>query len=541
MNATPIKLRRYLVQFSSHNVPQVFTDVLVIGSGIAGLRAALEASEHGRVVLVTKAEMKDGSTAAAQGGIAVVLGEGDTVEGHVRDTLEAGQQLCDEPVVRMVVEEGRGGVRELMALGVQFDREDGELAFTREGGHGRARILHANGDATGASIEDVLCARVRENADIQVLEDTFAVDLLTAQGRCDGVLAWQPERGQLMVRATQTILATGGCGHVYRETTNPDVATGDGIAMAFRAGAELQDMEFMQFHPTTLYVAGARRHLLSEAMRGEGGVLRNRAGERFMERYHPQAELAPRDIVSRAIIEEVRRTQYPHVFLDVTHIDAERLALRFPTIQQVCAGFGIDIRREMIPVRPAAHYTVGGVKVDADGRTSIPGLLACGEVASTGLHGANRLGSNSLLEGLVFGKRSGRAAGTAVEAMTEPQSLRSIQGIGEAPSYGTLDLADVENSLRALMWRNIGVIRSLPLLDEAEAKITFWCRYVMDKQFESPRGWQVQNLLTTARLITMCARQREESRGTHYRQDFPESRPEWTRHIVVCRPGDGWL
>lgn len=541
MNEKPIRLRRYLVQFTSHSIPQVFTDVLVIGSGIAGLRAALEASKFCNVLVVTKGALSDGSTNDAQGGIAAALSMSDSVDAHVEDTLKVGQELCDEEVVRMVASEGRDLVRELIALGVRFDREGDQIAFTREGGHSCARILHADGDATGASIEAVLCRHVRGNPNITIMEHAYSLDLLTIQGTCDGALVWQADRGFLMVRARQTILATGGCGQIYRETTNPEVVTGDGFAMAFRAGAELQDMEFVQFHPTTLYVAGARRYLISEATRGEGGILRNRAGERFMPNYHPDAELAPRDVVSRAIIQEMTRTQYANVFLDLTHVGSERLIQRFPNIHRFCLGFGIDIGTDLIPVRPAAHYMVGGVRVDRDGRTSVPALFAAGEVACTGLHGANRLGSNSLLEGLVYGCRAGRTAGQAVRDQREPQSLRSIQGITEEPSYGTLDLGDVLNSLKSLMWRNLGVVRGGPALEEAQQKITFWCRYVMDKQFEEPHGWQLQNMLTVARLIAVCARQREESRGTHFRSDWPEPRPEWRRHIVVGNPGDGWL
>lgn len=541
MNKKPIKLSRYLVQFSSYNTPQVFTDVLVIGSGIAGHRAALEASKYGPVTIVTKGRLYEGSTNSAQGGIAVAISPADDVESHVRDTLNTGQGLSDEEVVRGVVTEGVSLVRELMDLGVEFDREKGRLAFTREGGHSCPRILHADGDATGASIEKVLCERVRENPNIQIIEDAFAIDLLTIQECCDGALVWQKQRGYLMIRAKQTILATGGCGQVYRETTNPDVVTGDGVAMAFRAGVELQDMEFMQFHPTTLYVAGAKRYLISEAMRGEGGILRNKNGERFMPAYHPDAELAPRDVVSRAIITELEKTQYPHVYLDATHIPRARLDKRFPTIRQICAGFGIDISVDLIPVRPSAHYMVGGVRVDHDGRTNICNLYACGEVSCTGLHGANRLGSNSLLEGLVYGYRSGRIAGEASQKKSRPLSLRTIQGVARQSAYGQLDLDDVLNSLRSLMWRNVGVVRDQQALDDAETRITFWCRYVMDKQFEGPGGWEVQNLLTVARLITMSARQREESRGTHWRADFPDPRPEWCRHILVCNPGDDWL
>ncbi len=374
------------------------------------------------------------------------------------------------------------------------------------------------------------------------MEDTFALDLLTLEGACHGALVWSEARGLIMVRAKQTVLATGGCGLVYRETSNPPVATGDGVAMAFRAGASLQDLEFVQFHPTTLYVAGASRALISESMRGEGAILRNRDGERFMPRYHEAAELAPRDVVSRSIIEEMARTKHTNVYLDARHMEAaEFLESRFPTIVGLCRTFGLEPSQDLIPVRPAAHYTIGGVRTDLEGRTAIANLLACGEVACTGLHGANRLGSNSLLEGLVFGRRCARTAAESLEAMAGPLSVHALQGLPQEPAYGSLNLADVENSLRSVMWRCVGVVRDAPDLDEAMESITFWCRYVMDKEFEGPEGWQLQNMLTVARLITMFARQREESRGAHYREDFPETSDNWLRHIVVANAGEEWL
>jgi L-aspartate oxidase len=345
----------------------------------------------------------------------------------------------------------------------------------------------------------------------------------------------------MMVRAKQTILASGGCGRVYRETTNPDVCTGDGIAMAFRAGAMLQDLEFVQFHPTALYVAGASRALISESLRGEGGILRNRNGERFMLRYHPDGELAPRDLVSRSIVEEMKRTGHTHVFIDVRHMSRTYLEERFPTITRLCDRFGLNVAEDLIPVRPAAHYHIGGVTVDENGRSDIANLLACGEVAWTGVHGANRLGSNSLLEGLIFGRRAGAAAARACEAMPEALPLHAIQGLPQEPAYGSLNLADVDNSLRSLMWRSASVERNQQGLDEAIDMITFWCRYVMDKEFDSPDGWRLQNMLIVARLIAMSARQRQESRGVHYRTDFPETSEDWRRHIVVVNTGQEWL
>jgi L-aspartate oxidase len=345
----------------------------------------------------------------------------------------------------------------------------------------------------------------------------------------------------MMIRAKQTILAAGGCGRVYRETTNPPVVTGDGYAMGFRAGAAIQDMEFMQFHPTTLYVAGASRALISEAVRGEGAVLVNREGERFMIRYHPDAELAPRDVVSQSIVEEMRRTGHTNVYLDARNLTSQAFEKRFPTIFGLLRSFELDPSQDLVPVRPAAHYMIGGLQTDMGGRTSIANLLACGEVACTGLHGANRLGSNSLLEGAVFGKRCAETARRNVEGMTEPLSVHALQGLPQEPAHGHLNLGDVSNSLKSLMWRSAGVVRDGDGLDEAVEMITFWCRYVMDKEFQDPQGWELQNMLTVARLVVMSARQREESRGVHFRRDFPDTSPDWKRHIVVANSGEDWL
>jgi L-aspartate oxidase len=537
----PLRLRRYLVHFSSYNVPQVFADVLVLGSGVAGLSTALALPPDVSAAVVTKGQLHQSSTAEAQGGVAAAISGEDSPEAHYQDTIDAGCGLCDPEAVRVVTEEGPDRIDELIELGVQFDRADGRLALTQEGGHRRRRILHANGDATGRAIEDVITERARERDSLEIYEGTFALDLLTLDGACHGALVWHPSHGLMMVRAKQTVLATGGCGRIFRETTNPSVATGDGLAMAFRAGASLQDMEFVQFQPTTLYVAGASRALISEAMRGEGAVLVNRNEERFMPDYHEDAELAPRDVVSRSIIEEMARTQHTNVYLDVRAMSPEYLEERFPTITGLCRRFGLEPSDDLIPVRPAAHYMIGGVRTDLRGRTAIKHLLACGEVACTGLHGANRLGSNSLIEGLVFGKRCAETAVENLKAMREPLSVHALQGLPQEPAYGNLNLADVENSLRSVMWRSAGVVRDGAQLDEALDMITFWCRYVMDKEFENPDGWQLQNMLTVARLVGMCARQREESRGVHHRSDYPETSEDWQRHIVIANTGEDWL
>lgn len=537
----PLRLRRYLVHFSSYNIPQIFTDVLVLGSGIGGASAVLGLPEDVSVLLVTKGDLREGSTNEAQGGVAAAMGAGDSPQAHFEDTVEAGCGLGNEEAVRVVTNEGRKRIQELIQMGVCFDRSGSEFSLTREGGHRRARVLHANGDATGLAITQTVSAQMRAREQVKISADTFALDLLTLDGVCHGALIWNEAHGLMMVRAKQTILATGGCGRIYRETTNPSVVTGDGVAMAFRAGASLQDLEFVQFHPTTLYVAGASRALISETVRGEGGVLRNRDGERFMPRYHPDGDLAPRDVVSRSIIEEMKRTQHTNVYLDVREMSSEYFEGRFPTITSLCRRFGLDPAEDLIPVRPSVHYMIGGVRTDLDGRTDVANLLACGEVACSGLHGANRLGSNSLLEGLVFGRRCAETAAATLARMGEPLSVHALQGLPQDPAYGSLNLTDVADSLKSLMWRNAGVMRTAERLDEALDMITFWCRYVMDKEFEDPQGWQLQNMLTVARLIVMSARQREESRGVHHRTDFPDTSPDWRRHIVTSNTGEEWL
>jgi len=536
-----LRLRRYLVHFSSHNIPQLFTDVLVIGSGIAGLTAALQAAAAGSVLVVTKGELCESTTNEAQGGIAAAVGSGDSISLHFEDTVKGGAGLCEEHMVRVLTDEAPMRIKDLERWGVRFDTDNRHLALGREGGHSKARILHADGDATGAAIAKALSQRTLQQDGIDVLERTFAIDLLTLNGACHGALIWNRTHGLMMAHAKQTVLASGGCGRLFRETTNPPVVTGDGLAMAFRAGAELTDLEFMQFHPTTLYVAGASRALISEAVRGEGGILRNKSGERFMPRYHPDAELAPRDTVSLSILQEMKRTQHTHVYLDMTGMSRERLQQRFPTITALCDSFGLNVAEDMIPVRPAAHYMIGGVKVNENCQTNVRNLLACGEIACTGVHGANRLGSNSLLEGLVFGHRAAAYAAANLKTMQEPLPVHAIQGLPQRPAYGTLNLVDVENSLKSLMWRNVGVERNQRDLDDAMDTITFWCRYMMDKEFEQVKGWELQNMLTVARLVAMSARQREESRGVHYRTDFPHISENWRRHIIVANTGPEWL
>ncbi len=553
----PITQRRYLIPFKVARLPQQVTDVLVIGGGVAGLRAAIAAADVGCEVLVlTKESVDRSNTWYAQGGIAAVLQPMDTFESHAEDTKICGAGLCDDSAVKVAVYEGPKRVLELLQWGAHFDKQTGnayDLAFGLEGGHSFARILHAYGDATGRELATTLINTTKARESVRVIENSFVIDLLTdgngggngmSTGRCIGALALID--GQIQVIwARQTILASGGAGQLFRESTNPKIATADGHAMAYRAGATLQDMEMVQFHPTTLYVAGASRALITEAVRGEGGRLIDRNGHRFMTDYHEAGELAPRDVVSRAIVEQVRKTHYTHVFLDVRHLPTREFRERFPQLSTLCDQFDIDPGKDLIPVHPAMHYIIGGVDADDTGRSSLPGLYAIGEASCTGLHGANRLASNSLLEGLAFGARAGEDAARAAKAdkLEFPQNLEHRI----PPSSKTeLDLVDVRNSLRSVMWRNVGIERDGERLAETREIIAFWSRYVMDKTFD-PRsglpeeqataGWELQNMLTACFLVTTAAYTRTESRGAHFRLDYPDrDDSHWRIHLLWRRP-----
>ncbi len=528
---------RYLVPFHPKQVPHFFTDVLIIGGGLAGYRAALAIDSDLSALLVTKSTRWESNTSYAQGGIAGVLSPEDRFEDHVADTIEAGGSLCDSRIVEMVVREGPRLIRELIDWGANFDRSGDQLALGREGGHRRQRIVHAQGDATGRELIRVMLDRVEVAPNIAIWENTFTIDLLTVDGVCRGAIVWNPQHGKTLIWARQTILCTGSAGQVYRETTNPEIATGDGLAMAYRAGAELRDMEFVQFHPTVLYIAGSARHLITEAIRGEGGRLIDRDGYRFMFDYDPRGELAPRDIVSRAIVAQMAKTQHPCVYLDLSHLQPEAVRARFPGIAAICARFNLDLARDRIPVRPGAHYMMGGVIIDDEGRTSIPGLWAAGEVTSSGLHGANRLASNSLLEALCFGERAGRAAGAAAKQTPEELRPALISNPRIESVEDQLDLVDISNSLKSLMWRYVGVRRLGEGLREAARQIDHWCQYVLSRQFAKPVGWELQNMLIVSRLIIEAALIREETRGSHVRIDFPETDDvNWRRHITLRIP-----
>lgn len=525
-------VRRYLVGFHWRRTPHYFTDILILGAGLAGLRAALAVEPKLDVLVITKDRLPESSSFYAQGGIASVVDAGDRFEDHEQDTLRAGDGLCDPEVVARVVREAPKEIETLQNWGARFDVEGpGKLKLGREGGHSYNRIVHV-GDATGQEVMRVVIAQARQRPHITIWEDTFTLDLLTLEGRCVGTVVFR--RGEaLLVWARQIILATGGAGQLFRETTNPPVATGDGIAMAWRAGAAVRDMEFMQFHPTVLYVAGSARYLITEAARGASAVLRDRFGHRFMPEVHPHAELAPRDIVARAIVRQMEKTQHPCVYLDMSHLDADKIRRDFPGIARICGNFGLDLTRDWIPVRPAAHYMIGGVRVDLEGRTNLPGLWACGEVTSSGLHGANRLASNSLLESLVYGRWCGEGASRAAVQERAPERPQPITAPA-ASCEDSLNLTDIRNSLQSLLWRKAGIVRTGEGLHEALRDVLFWARYVLALEFRQPAAWELQNLLTNAWMVVWSALQRQESRGVHYRQDYPQrDDAHWLRHISV--------
>jgi L-aspartate oxidase len=541
---------RYLVSFGPKRVPHCFTDILILGGGLAGLRAALAVDPRLSVTVVTKDDLQGSSSQWAQGGIAGVVDPEDRFDNHVADTLTAGCGLCHEDVVDSVIREAPARIAELIAWGTRFDARDGVLELGREGGHSHHRIVHALGDATGREVMRAVIERTQGLANLSVWPDTFTIDLVTHEGVCRGAIVWNPKHGKTLVWARRTILATGGAGQLYRESTNPPGSSGDGMALAWRAGAEVRDMEFMQFHPTVLYIAGGARSLITEAVRGAGAWLVDRDGRRFMSEFDPRGELAPRDVVSRAITVVMHRTHHANVYLDLSHLDPDVVHRRFPGMAAICAKFGLDLARDRIPVRPGAHYMIGGVSVDGAGRTSVPGLLAAGEVTSSGLHGANRLASNSLLEGLVYGARAGEAASADVladpeaadEAFVVPpiaEARPAIDPGNGADAAAALDLADIRNSLRALMWRHVGVERSGESLAEALATVEGWCRYVLPRQFADPQGWQLQNMLEVARLMIRSAIDRVETRGVHFRADHPLANDAWRAHLVWRRGQPG--
>jgi len=509
-------------------------DYIIVGSGIAGLYTALLAKEQGSVLIITKGSIDDCNTKYAQGGIAAAIGKNDSPERHFRDTIAAGDGICNEEEVRILVNEAPDRIADLVNFGVPFDTLDGEVALAMEAAHSLPRILHAGGDATGEHIEFTLSEQVRTSK-VQVLEDCLVTEILVEQGRVSGIKALDCRTGSIEeFECRFLILATGGAGQLYKFSTNPEVATGDGVVLAFNAGAEITDMEFFQFHPTALRLPGVTPFLISEAVRGEGGILRNVDGYRFMPDYTPEGDLAPRDVVARSILYEMKKNGSDRVFIDVTHLPPRVITTRFPHIYRFCLDHGLDITKGLIPVAPAAHYMMGGIKVNSWGETNIAGLFACGETACTGVHGANRLASNSLLEAAVFSKRivekTGR--GTKIEAPAASKVVEVHHSLSDRQVPQVVPVPSL-SAVQQLHWDKVGIIRSKEGLTQVADILAAWQRS-LPQPTDRP-SWELSNLVLTGRLVTEAALLREESRGAHFRSDFPRSSPRWQRHIVLTQ------
>jgi L-aspartate oxidase len=510
------------------------TDFLIIGAGVAGLRAAIELAPAGRVMVLAKREVTDSSTQYAQGGIAAALSDEDEISLHLQDTLSAGDGLCNPDAAKVLVEEAPQCIEELIAWGTQFDRDGTKLTFGREGAHSRNRILHAHGDSTGREILRALYGKAKTLKELSVREFEFSIDLVVESGRVSAVRVIDEHGLHRTIQASAVLLATGGMGQLYANTTNPGVATGDGVAMAYRAGAELTDLEFIQFHPTALYLKKAPRFLLSEALRGEGAHLRNMEMTRFMPKYHPMGELAPRDVVARAIMHEMERSRAkdPVVYLDLTDLDPDHIQRRFPRIYSTCMQYNIDITAELIPIRPAAHYAMGGVRTDLQGRTTLAGLYAAGEAAGTGVHGANRLASNSLLEGLVFGARAGRKMRDELKAPAH-KVKRDTPAAAYSNGPVPVPVEATITQIQELMWKQAGIVRTGSGLKQAIQDLED-----LGKQLghaHNRREFEARNLQINGMLVAKSALAREESRGAHYRTDFPDHNDaKFKKHSIVA-------
>jgi L-aspartate oxidase len=511
-------------------------DYVIVGSGIAGLYTALLAREHGHVLVLTKSGIEDCNTRYAQGGIAAAVGPDDSPELHMEDTLTAGAGLCDPEAVRILTSEAPQAIADLVRLGVEFDKAQGEVDLAREGAHSAPRVLHAGGDATGARIELTLASLARLSR-IRVLERALATEVLidTEEGRACGIRVLDLGSGQEeLFLGRHIVLATGGGGRLFRFTTNPEVATADGVALAFQAGATVRDMEFFQFHPTALHMPGAPPFLISEAVRGEGGILRNVQGRPFMQELHPLGDLAPRDVVSRAIVAEMRRTGSDHVLLDITHLPPSTVTARFPTISSTCLQYGLDITQQAIPIAPAAHYMMGGIKTNTWAETSVPGLYACGEVTSTGVHGANRLASNSLLETVVFGRRLVQRTLGEGDSSGSP-GMQETHVPLEPPAPAVQAPPPSVAALQDLLWAKVGMVRDESGLIEASGLLDAWT-LVLEKSGEQALR-PLAGMVLLGRLMVQAALLRQESRGAHYRLDYPEPLEAWRKHIVLSLDG----
>lgn len=536
-------MRKHLVDFNTAEMKKVYTDVLIIGSGIAGVYTALELGEEYKITLITKEEVEISNSVLAQGGIAVSLDKNDSPEEHMRDTLYAGAGLCDEDSVDVLVHEAADNIKRVCNFGVQFDKNEKDkkqLALTREGAHSKNRIIHA-GDATGKEVCDKLIHTLMQRKNVTIEERVWALDLLVKDNTCYGIVAYNEKTGEYSaIYAGIIICASGGYGQLYYYTTNPEVATGDGAAMTYRAGGNLADLEFVQFHPTVLYHDMNKSFLISEAVRGEGALLRNSKGERFMPGYHELAELAPRDVVSRCIFSEMKKTGDSHMWLDITHQERDHLEKRFPTIFSTCLEYGIDMSKDYIPIAPAEHYCMGGIRTGLYGDTSIKRFYACGEAACNGIHGANRLASNSLLEGLVFGHRIGACADELIhddkiqEIKAMPDFRSEKQEGAKEYSEGEFDRKAAIEKIRKTMSSLVGIVRTKEGLEEALAIISEIAEKASGMVCTKPDDFIVANESMLAVLLIKSAIQREESRGAHYRADFPETNDvDWKKHIIV--------
>lgn len=524
---------RYLLNFDIEDLHGLDFDLVVVGSGVAGLSTALEAARTYRVALITKTSLTRTTTSFAQGGIASALSADDSPELHFEDTVRVGKGMCEEEPAWVLVREGPERVMELVEeVGAEFDMTDGSLDLTTEGGHSMPRVAHARGDATGSEVEASLTGRLLYNKRVTIFEHYYVIDVLTTGGRCAGILGMDVEEGTVnYFMAPVVVLAMGGMGQLYTVTTNPEICTGDGVSMALRAGAEIADVEFLQFHPTSLHIPETPRWLISEALRGEGAILVDHEGKRIMEGVHPLKDLAPRDVVVNEMVRVMKKQEEDHLFLQATHMPSEKLKERFPSIYQHCLEAGVDITQVPIPVSPAAHYMSGGVITDLYGRTRIRGLYACGEVANTGVHGANRLASNSLLEGLVFGRRITEDLVKSVEAGS--RALKETGGLSYKSKRSRLpvDIKLLRRFLQQMMMESVGFRRSRKKLEEAQEFLKKNIG-VLQVEYLNPQGFELQNMVTLALLMVRAALEREESRGCHFRVDFPGQAEHWRKHIV---------